>query len=193
MLTTRAGRGFTTIEILVSLTLGLAVSMSALVLCSSGNRVVAGLIRSQASLQELLAAAEMWRGEWRGAGHDPTGSAGAGVSRATPETLEFSGDWNASGDLLPTASNPNERLAHALRPGEWRRGVNGGPRLPLAWPDSARFVYRDGTGADLGPRPDPDRIASVEVRALLGPPDGGLAVSWIATRRAAPRGGEPGP
>lgn len=179
-------RGFTTIEILLALALGLVVSLAALALCSSGNRVVAGLIRSQASLQELLAAAELWRGEWRGVGHDPAGTAGAGITRATAETLEFSADWNGNGTLLPTGSNPNERLAHALPAGEWKRGVNGGPRLPLAWPDSARFVYRDTAGADLGPRPVADRIVSVEVRAFLDSGGPAFAVSWVAARRVAP-------
>ena len=186
MLKAPALRGFTTIEILLALTLGLGVSLAALVLCSSGNRVVAGLVRSQASLQELLAAAELWRGEWRGVGHDPAGSSGAGISRATADTLEFSGDWNGNGTLLPTGSNPNERLAHALPPGEWKRGVNGGPRLPLAWPDSARFVYRDTSGTDLGPRPAPDRIASVEVQAFASSGGPAFSLSWVAARRVAP-------
>lgn len=193
MLRISAARGFTTIEILVALTLGLVVSLAALVLCSSGNRVVADLIRSQTSFQELLAAAELWRGEWRGVGHDPAGTAGAGINRATAETLEFSADWNGNGALLPTASNANERLAYALVPGEWKRGVNGGPRLPLAWPDSARFVYRDTVGRDLGPRPDADRIASVEIRAFLGSGGPAFAVSWIAARRVAAASGAPPP
>lgn len=193
MLSASARRGFTTIEILVAMTLGLVVSLAALGLCSSGNRVVAGLVASQTSFQELLAAAELWRGEWRGVGHDPAGTALAGITRATAETLEFSADWNENGALLPTASNANERLAYALRPGEWKRGVNGGPRLPLAWPDSARFVYRDTTGADLGPHPEPDRIASVEIRAFLVSGGPTFAVSWIAARRVATTAREPGP
>ncbi|MGH7557949.1 MAG: hypothetical protein ACREMD_09305 [Gemmatimonadota bacterium] len=193
MLKASDARGFTTIEVLVALTLGLVVALAALVLCSSGNRVVADLIRSQASLQELLAAAELWRAEWRGVGHDPAGTAGAGISRATAETLEFSADWNGDGGLLPTASNPNERLAHALSPGVWRRGVNAGPRLPLAWPDSARFVYRDTSGADLGPRPEKGRIASVEVRAFLRSGGPGFAVSWVAARRVRSEDEGPGP
>ncbi|MGH7570282.1 MAG: PulJ/GspJ family protein [Gemmatimonadota bacterium] len=193
MLKASACRGFTTVEVLVALTLGLVVSLAALVLCSSGNRVVADLIQAQASLQELLAASEMWRAEWRGVGHDPVGASGAGITRATAETLEFSADWNGDGGLLPTASNPNERLAHALRPGEWRRGVNGGPRLPLAWPDSARFVYRDTSGADLGPRPEKERIASVEVRAFLRSGGPGFAISWVAARRVRSEGRGPGP
>lgn len=183
MLSASAERGFTAIEILLALTLGLVVTLAALALCSSGNRMVTDLIRAQHALQELLAAAELWRAEWRGVGHDPSGTAGAGISRASAETLEFSADWNGNGALLPTGSNPNERLAHALPPGAWRRGVNSGPRLPLAWPDSARFVYRDASGVDLGPQPPKDRIASVEVRAFLGSGGPGFAVSWVAARR----------
>lgn len=177
--------GMTSIELLVAMTLGLVVTLAALLLCSSGNRLVARLTSSQRALQELLAAAELWRTEWRGAGHDPTGSSGAGIYRATPETLEFSGDWNGDGVLLPTDANPNERLAHALTAGTWRRGVNGGPRLPLAWPDSARFGYRDSLSLDLGPRPDPARIAVVEVVAFLEAGGRSFSVAWAAARRAA--------
>ena len=177
--------GITSIELLVAMTLGLVVTLAALLLCSSGNRLVARLTTSQRSLQELLAAAELWRTEWRGAGHDPMGSSGAGISRATPETLEFSGDWNGDGALVPTDANPNERLAHALTAGAWRRGVNGGPRLPLAWPDSARFGYRDSLGLDLGQRPAPTRIAVVEVVGFLETDGNGFSVAWAAARRAA--------
>jgi type II secretory pathway component PulJ len=177
--------GFTSIELLVAMTLGLVVTLAAMLLCSSGNRLVARLISSQRDLQELLAAAELWRAEWRGAGHDPTGSSGAGITRATGDTLEFSGDWNGDGALVPTDANPNERLSHALTAGAWRRGVNGGPRLPLAWPDSARFGYRDSLGLDLGPRPLPARIAVVEVTGYLDAGGRTLWVGWAAARRAA--------
>ncbi len=193
MLSASSPRGFTTIEILLALTLGLVVTLATLVLCSSGNRIVTDLIRAQHALQELLAAAELWRGEWRGVGHDPSGAAGAGITRASAETLEFSADWNGNGTLLPTASNPNERLAHALPPGAWRRGVNAGPRLPLAWPDSARFVYRDAGGADLGARPERQRIASVEVQAFLRSGGSGFGISWVAARRVRIEGGDLAP
>ena len=176
--------GITSIELLVAMTLGLVVTLAALLLCSSGNRLVARLTTSQRALQELLAAAELWRTEWRGAGHDPTGTSGAGISLATPESLEFSGDWNGDGALAPTDANPNERLAHALTVGAWRRGVNGGPRLPLAWPDSARFGYRDTLGLDLGPRPPPTRISVVEVAGFLEAGGSCFAVEWAAARRA---------
>ncbi len=187
------GRGFTSIELLVAMTLGLLVTLAALLLCSSGNRLVARLTTSQRALQELIAAAEVWRTEWRGAGHDPTGASGAGVARATPETLEFSADWNGDGALVPTDANPNERLAHALTAGTWRRGVNGGPRLPLAWPDSARFAYRDSLGLDLGPRPAPGRIAVVELVGFLETGGRSFSVTWAAARRAAGGTGVPGP
>ena len=186
-------RGFTSIELLVAMTLGLVVTLTALLLCSSGNRLVTRLTSSQRAFQELLAAAELWRTEWRGVGHDPTGSSGAGVARATPETLEFSADWNGDGALVPTDANPNERLAHALTAGAWRRGVNGGPRLPWAWPDSARFAYRDSLGLDLGTRPAPGRIAVVELEGFLEAGGRSFSVTWAAARRAAGATGGPRP
>lgn len=180
--------GFTTAELLVAATIALILTGAALSLCRAGNRAVAALVRSQTAWQEARAAATLWGAEWRGAGYDPTGLAGAGIARLTPESLAFSADWNGNGALLPTGSNPNERLSHAALPGAWRRGVNGGPHLPAAWPDSLRFAYRDGAGADLGPRPDPSRVRVAEVQLFLAAPGSapGLRTAWSVARRNPP-------
>lgn len=181
--------GFSTLELLVAATVGLLVAGAALSLCGAGNRAVARLAASQAAWQEVRAAALLWGTEWRGAGYDPTGDAGAGVTRARPESLEFAADWNGDGALGPTLANPNERLAHALAPGAWRRGVNGGPRLPAAWPDSARFRLLDGSGRDLGSSPPPPSVRVVEARIVLTP--AGVArpvrMGWTVARRNVPQ------
>ncbi len=177
--------GFTEVELLVAATVGLFVAGAAVALCWTGNRIVADLLESQRAWQETRSAATLLTAELRGAGYDPTSMAGAGISRAGPETLEFSADWNASGAIIPTAGNPNERLAYTVGPGTWKRGVNGGPRLPAAWPDSASFRYFDGLGAELGAAPDPDAIRLFEVRALLASPRSGrgMLVRWRVARR----------
>lgn len=180
--------GFTEIELLVAATVGLFVAGGAVSLCWTGNRIVADLLESQRAWQETRSAATLFTAELRGAGYDPTSIAGAGVSRARPETLEFSGDWNASGAVIPTAGNPSERIAYAVGPGTWKRGVNGGPRLPAAWPDSASFRYFDGLGAELGAVPDPGAIRLFEVRARLASPrnDPDMVVGWRVARRNSP-------
>lgn len=188
MLPRRKQAGFTEIELLVAATVGLFVTGAAISLCWTGNRIVADLLESQRAWQETRSAATLLTAELRGAGFDPTSMAGAGVSRAGAETLEFSGDWNASGAIIPTAGNPNERLAYAVGPGTWKRGVNGGPRLPAAWPDSASFRYFDGFGAELGAAPDPSAIRLFEVRALLASPPSrrSTVVRWRVARRNGP-------
>lgn len=182
-----ARAGFTTLELLVGATVGLLVAAAALSLCAAGNRAVAALTRSQTAWQESRAAAALWAAEWRGAGYDPTGAAGARLHAAGPETLDFSGDWNGDGALVPTAANPNERLAHALEPGTWRRGVNGGPRLAAAWPDSARFILLDRYGANLGSAPQPAAVSAVEARVVLegGGGRGTIRLGWTVARRNA--------
>ena len=181
----RSRAGFTTIELLVAATIGLVLTGAALALCHTGNRAVATLTRSQAAWQEARAAATLWGADWRGAGYDPTGRAGAAVDRLRPDTLEFSADWNGDGALIPTATNPNERLAYAASAGVWRRGVNGGPRLPAAWPDSLTFLYRDALGADLGSTPDPATVRIAEARLVLDWPSGGsgIVIGWKVARR----------
>lgn len=169
----------------MSATIGFIVTGAALVLCAAGNRAVASIAASEAAWQEARAAATQWAADWRGAGFDPTGTSNAGVSRLGRDTMEFSADWNGDGAIVPTASNPNERLAYAIAPGVFRRSINGGPRIAAAWPDSARFSFRDGAGGDLGPDPPPAEARTVVLRFALPDPDGGPPpiVEWAATRR----------
>jgi hypothetical protein len=177
--------GTTTLEFVVSATIGFFVTGAALTLCSAGNRAVARIAASEAAWQEARAALTQWAADWRGAGYDPAAGSGAAITRLAPDTMEFSADWNGDGALLPTASNPNERLAYATAPGVFRRGINGGPRVAAAWPDSARFAFRDGSGADLGPRPPPGAVRVAVARVALPNPGGGPApiAEWAAARR----------
>ena len=166
-------------------TIGFVVTGAALALCSAGNRAVASLAASEAAWQESRAALTQWSADWRGSGYDPALVSGAAVTRLAPDTMELSADWNGDGTLLPTGSNPNERLSYAVAPGVFRRGVNGGPRLAAAWPDSALFRYRDRAGADLGSRPDPG-AASIAVARLVLPTSRGApppVAEWTVARR----------
>jgi hypothetical protein len=178
-------RGISTLETVVAVSIGFVVTAGALALCAAGNRAVARIAASEAAWQEARAALTQWAADWRGSGYDPTSASAAGVTRLAPDTMEFSADWNGDGALLPTASNPNERLAYAVEPGIFRRGINGGPRLAAAWPDSARFAFRDSSGADLGPRPAPGRVRTAAARLVLpGRPGAPPPVAeWTASRR----------
>jgi hypothetical protein len=169
----------------VSATIGFIVTGAALALCAAGNRAVASIAASEAAWQEARAAVTQWAADWRGAGFDPTAASSAGVSRLAGDTMEFSADWNGDGRLLPTASNPNERLAYAIAPGVFRRGINGGPRIAAAWPDSARFSFLDSAGLELGPNPPPAAVRTVVLRFALPDPDGAAPplAEWAATRR----------
>ena len=177
--------GTSTLELIVSATLGFVVTGAALALCSAGNRAVASIAAAEAAWQEARAAVTQWAADWRGAGFDPVATSGAGVTRLERDTMEFSADWNGDGAILPTTSNPNERLAYAIAPGVFRRGINGGPRIAAAWPDSARFSFLDETGADLGPSPPPGAVRTVVLRFALPDPDGAAPpmAEWVAARR----------
>jgi hypothetical protein len=177
--------GTTTLELVVSATIGFVVTGAALALCAAGNRAVASIAASEAAWQEARAAVTQWAADWRGVGFDPTATSGAGVSRLGRDTMEFSADWNGDGAIVPTTSNPNERLAYAIGPGVFRRGINGGPRIAAAWPDSARFSFRDGAGVDLGPNPPPAAVRTVVLRFALPDPDGAAppVAEWAASRR----------
>lgn len=177
--------GTTTLELVVSATIGFVVTGAALALCAAGNRAVASIAASEAAWQEARAAVTQWAADWRGAGFDPVATSGAGVTRLGRDTMEFSADWNGDGAILPTSSNPNERLAYAIAPGVFRRGINGGPRIAAAWPDSAWFSYHDQWGADLGPYPTPAMVSTVVLRFVLPDPNGAASPvpEWVAGRR----------
>lgn len=178
-------RGTTTLELVVSLTIGFVVTGAALGLCVVGNRAVARIAAAEAAWQEARAAVTQWAADWRGAGFDPVATSGAGITRLAPDTMEFSADWSGDGAILPTASNPNERLAYAIAPGVFRRGINGGPRIAAAWPDSGCFSFLDEAGTDLGPNPSPAAVRTVVLRFALPGTDGAAppVVEWAAARR----------
>ena len=180
-----ARAGTTTLELVVSLTIGFVVTGAALGLCAAGNRAVAKIAAAEAAWQEARAAVTQWAADWRGAGFDPVATSGAGITRLAPDTMEFSADWSGDGAILPTASNPNERLAYAIAPGVFRRGINGGPRIAAAWPDSGRFSFLDDAGTDLGPSPAPAAARIAVLRFALPGPDGAAppVVEWTAARR----------
>ena len=176
--------GFTTLELIMAATVGLLVTGAALALCGTANRLVAALASRQSVWAETRAAAALWAVEWRGTGYDPTGASGARLERIAADAMDLSADWNGNGALVPTDGNPNERLAYAVGAGAWRRGVNGGPRLVAAWPDTAWFAYRDAEGREVGAS-DPALARLAEVRVLLsgiGRPRASEA-RWTAARR----------
>ena len=177
--------GTTTLELVVSATIGFVVSGAALALCAAGNRAVIRIAAAEAAWQESRAAVTQWAADWRGAGYDPAGASSAGVTWLAVDTMEFSADWNGDGAIVPTASNPNERLAYAIAPHVFRRGINGGPRIAAAWPDSARFSFRDAGGTELGPSPPPAAVRTAVLRFALPDPDGATppVAEWAATRR----------
>lgn len=177
-------RGFTTMELLTAAAVGLVLTGAALALLAAGNRLVGASLVQREAWRQATAAASLWSAEWRGAGYDPTGAAGSAVTRLAADTMEFSADWNGDGALEPTSRNPNERLAWAATPGAWKRGVNGGGRLPIARPETLSFSFLEGPGLDLGPSPPVARARMAKARLTMAG-DGTLPVDvvWTAVRR----------
>lgn len=180
----RPRAGFTTLELLVAAAAGLGVTAAGLALLASGNALVARSLAGREAWRQTEAAAGLWATEWRGAGYDPGGAAGAGVGRLARDTMEFTADWNGNGALEPTDSNPNERLAWAAASGAWKRGVNGGGRIAVATPGAVAFAFRDASGEDLGAAPAASEAVVAEARVELGGAAGGrVRVRWAAARR----------
>lgn len=179
-----AGRvGFTTLELLVAATAGLVLTGAGLAILAASNRLVERSLAGREGWREAEAAAALWASEWRGSGYDPTGTAGASVARLAADTMEFTADWNGDGALVPTGSNPNERLAWAIADGAWKRGVNGGGRVVIAEPGGAVFAFVDAEGGEHA-SPPPAAAALAEARlTLAGPAGATVRVRWAAARR----------
>lgn len=181
----RTRAGHTLVELIAAVTIGALVAASSIALCSVGNVAVGKLLQRQWAWQEILASASLWATEVRGAGYDPSGMAGARVRVARSDTLAFSSDWNASGALLPTSGNPNERLEYVGAPGAWKRGVNGGPRLVLSRPFGMAFAYFDSLGGALGSPADPSSIRAFGAQLTISA--GASPLVWTMALRAPPR------
>ena len=103
-------KGFTLIELMVSLAIGSLVLIGVYDIYISQSSQY--MLRYQVSdmQQSARIGMDMMSREIRMAGYDPTGNAGAGIVVATPTTIQVTLDLNGDGDIY----DENENITYAL-------------------------------------------------------------------------------
>lgn len=167
-------KGFTLVELMVAMAIaGLLVAMVSLAYTSQS-----GSYNSQqdalALQQDMRSALQFLAKEIRMAGYDPSGSANAGITTATPTTFRFTRDvtGGAGGDSDGDTSDPNEDIRYAINgSGSLGRETGGTGGLQPVAENIVRllFEYRldDGTWLPVvSSVKDRRRIRAIKIMVL---------------------------
>ena len=178
-------RGFTSIELLVALSMSivvLAAIVSSLFSLQKVHMTQERLIEMQ---QDLRSAVYLFGSDVKLAGYDPTGAANATFLIADQAEVQFQIDRNGDGDFTdpgpPVTSDPMEVIRYALTNDANRDGIadgtpcdfgreldNGGLQILAENIDALNFVYLDQDGNVLAtPVANPQAIGAVQI-SLVG-------------------------
>ena len=174
-------RGFTSVELLVALSMSIVVLAAIVSSLFSQQKVHLTQERLIEMQQDLRSAVYLFGADVRMAGYDPTGSADAAFLIADQAEIQFQIDRNGDGDFTdpgpPVTADAMEVIHYALTNDADRDGVadgtpchlgrgldNGGLQILAENVDALNFVYLDQDGNVLAaPVADPDAIRSVQI------------------------------
>jgi len=160
-----SGEGFTLVELIIAVAVGLVVIGAAYMLFTVQNKQLGNQEVIAEMQQNARAAMDIITREIRMAGYNPhktapltrctgtttTAAKCVGIKNAGANTISFTADLNGNGDLTAGTANPNENIIYDryLNSGVYSLGREAnGTKYPLiANLDSLGFVYRDATGA----------------------------------------------
>lgn len=156
-------RGFTLVELVVALAVAgmLMAGLARLLVVQS--RVYDGHGTTTRAAQQLRLVLDQLAREAGVAGFDPRGTAGAGLTHASPDSLGWTADLDADGLLEAEGSEGSERVLYTFDAtrGELVRRAAGEEAVLLA-ADSVVFGYLDRQGRTAA---DPRR--AVQFRILV--------------------------
>lgn len=174
-------RGFTSIELLVALSMSIVVLAAIVSSLFSQQKVHMTQERLIEMQQDLRSAIYLFGADVKMAGYDPTGTAHPTFLIADQAEIQFQIDRNGDGDFTDSGSPPTadaqEVIHYALTndanrdgvadgtPCHLGRALDNGSLLILAENvEALNFVYRDRDGNVLAtPVADPNTIKSVEI------------------------------
>lgn len=178
-------RGFTLVELMISLVVLGIIGVSAVRLLISDHQTLSRQNTAVEANQNVRAGVDMLIREIRNAGYDPR-EAGAGLTAIRADSVAWTADLNADGDLLDSGADGDESVAYWFDAGTGeliREG--GGVESPVAdGVDSLRFTYLDADGATTA---DPDAVEQVRVQLWYRTAEGaeaGALESQAALRNA---------
>ncbi len=156
-------QGFTLVELLVAMAVSL-LAMGA-IYSTFLNQFKSYQIQEEiaAMQQNIRAAMYHMQREIRMAGCDPTGSAGAGITAASPTSISFTEDVrgdSTGSDPDGDIDDPNENIAYSLSGTNLVRNTGGGDQAVAENIDALNFVYLDANGNTTTTLDD---IRSVEI------------------------------
>lgn len=174
-------RGFTSIELLVALSMSIIVLVAIVSSLFSQQKVHMTQERLIEMQQDLRSAVYLFGADVKLAGYDPTGRAHATFLIADQAEIQFQIDRNGDGDFTdpgpPVTTDAMEVIHYALTNDANRDGVadgtpchlgraldNGGFQILAENIDALNFVYRDQDGNVLTtPVANPNAIRSVQI------------------------------
>ena len=156
-------KGFTIVELLVAMAIGLLVMTSIYSVYYSQQKSYVAQEQVLAMQQNLRAGMTMLTRDIRMAGYDPTGNAGAGILAAAAGSLQVTMDLTEDGGLGGT--NENVTYLHYDSDADGTndalgRDTGGGSQMVAENIDALRFDYFDSNGAATAV---PANIRSVQV------------------------------
>ena len=180
-LSSERDRGFTLIELLIAMGVGLALLGAMYGVFTVHNKTFGTQEQIAEMQQNARAAMDVMTREIRMAGHDPTGSAGAGIVSAASDSINFtlditstSGTDAADGDT----ADPNENITYSLYTADGiqklgRKSTTTATNQPVAeHVQSLAFQYRDASGATTTTVANVRRIqVAITVRTTRPDPD----------------------
>jgi len=174
-------RGFTSIELLVALSMSIIVMTAIITSLFSQQKVHMTQDRLIEMQQDLRSAVYLFGADIKMAGYDPTGDANATFLTADRAEIQFQMDRNGDGDFTdpgpPVTNDPMEVIRYALTNDTNRDGLadgtpcdfgreldNGGLQILAENIDALNFVYLDQDGDTLStPVVNPQDIGSVQI------------------------------
>ncbi len=161
--------GFTLVELMIALALSgiiVAAVYSAYILQQKTKNTQGQVIEIQ---QNLRAALVLMADEFRMAGFDPTGEAGAGITTATETAFAFTLDEDGDGKLDYTDPLVVEAVGYELSGNMLQRTSNGAaPHTILEDCDVLEFFYtlQDGSELSAPSAGELDKIVAVRISIL---------------------------
>ena len=168
--TRRRNPGFTLVEVLISLVIGMVVLAALYAVFTIQNKNFAKQEQIGEMQQIARTAMDSMAREITMAGYDPnqTTPANAGITAASATSLSFTSDLNGNGDT----ADANESVTYAFDGANYRitRNTGGGAQPFAENIQGLTFTYYDAAGAVTATAADIRRI-QISITARTGKPD----------------------
>lgn len=161
---TRGASGFSLIEILTSMAVGIIIITAFLPTFIQHTNVFATQSELAEQQQNLKLAAEIVVQEIRMAGYNPSEEADAGIVQATGSIFRFTADMNGDGDLLDASEDIAYRLLDADSDGDFDLVRVSTNNQVVAHDIAAlQFSYILDDGTETATPADPGAIRQVKI------------------------------